>query len=72
MGLVPRERRGFASALNSVVWRLPNSVTSIFGGAILASGNYSLPFELAAGFYLVAISLFYYFFKNFEISNTTK
>jgi len=68
MGLVPKERRGLASAINSVVWRLPNSVTTIIGGAILASGNYSLPFELAALFYIVAISLFYTFFKDFEIS----
>jgi len=70
MGLVPKERRGLASAINSVVWRLPNSVTTIIGGAILASGNYSLPFELAALFYIIAISLFYTFFKDFEISQT--
>jgi predicted MFS family arabinose efflux permease len=67
MGLVPRERRGLASAINSVIWRLPNSVTTIIGGAILASGNYSLPFELATLFYVIAISLFYMFFRNFEV-----
>lgn len=66
MELVPKERRGVASAINSVVWRLPNSITTIAGGAILASGNYSLPFELAALFYIVAISLFYAFFKDYN------
>ena len=66
MGIVPANRRGVASAINNVVWRLPNSVTTIIGGAILASGNYSLPFELAALFYIVAISLFYFFFRNFN------
>ncbi len=67
MGLVPKERRGLASAVNSVVWRLPNSLTTIAGGIILASGNYSLPFELAALFYIVAISLFFAFFKDFKV-----
>ena len=66
MGLVPKERRGLASAINSVVWRLPNSVTTIAGGIILASGNYALPFELATAFYVVAILLFYVFFRNFN------
>jgi MFS family permease len=66
MGIVPRERRGLASAINSVVWRLPNSVTTILGGIILHSGNYALPFELATGFYIVGISLFYIFFRNYD------
>ncbi len=67
MELVPQEKRGLASAINSVVWRLPNSVTTIIGGVILASGNYSLPFELAALFYICAISLFYTFFRNSKL-----
>lgn len=66
MGIVPREQRGFASSLNSVIWRIPNSVTTIAGGIILASGNFELPFLVAGGFYLVAISLFYNTFKNIK------
>ncbi|MDG6904695.1 MAG: MFS transporter [Nitrososphaerota archaeon] len=72
MGLVPRERRGLASAINSVVWRLPNSVTTIAGGIILASGNYALPFELATAFYVVAISMFYIFFRGYNLQSLTK
>lgn len=64
MSIVDKESRGFASSLNSVIWMLPNSVTTIFGGMILASGNYSTPFILAGGFYLASVTLFYYFFRN--------
>lgn len=64
MGIVTPEQRGFASSVNSVIWRIPNSLTTIIGGGILASGNYVLPFLLAGGFYAVAISLFYPVFRN--------
>jgi len=64
MGIVPPEQRGFASSLNSVIWRLPNSVTTIVGGVILASGNFELPFLLAGAFYMVAITLFYWTFRR--------
>lgn len=64
MGIVVPEQRGFASSLNSVVWRIPNSVTTIAGGIILASGDFELPFLLAGAFYTVAIFLFYTTFKK--------
>ena len=64
MGIVAPEQRGFASSVNSVIWRIPNSVTTIIGGVILASGNFVLPFVLAGGFYAVSISLFYPTFRN--------
>ena len=66
MGLVPTEQRGLASAINSVVWRLPNSITTVLGGIILAMGNYMLPFELATLFYVVSILSFYTLFRNFK------
>lgn len=69
MSIVDKESRGFASSLNSVIWRLPNSVTTIFGGILLASGDYSTPFILAGGFYLISVTLFYYFFRNVTRSN---
>jgi MFS family permease len=69
MSIVDKDSRGFASSLNSVIWRLPNSVTTIFGGLILASGDYSTPFLLAGGFYLVSVALFYYFFRNVTRTN---
>ena len=64
MGIVAKEERGVASAINSIFWRLPNSISTIIGGAILAAGVYDLPFYLATGFYAVGIALLYVFFKN--------
>jgi MFS family permease len=64
MGNLSPERRGLASALNSIIWRLPNSASTIAGGVILQNGNYSLPFFLAAGFYAMSILLFYTNFRN--------
>jgi len=64
MGIVPKEQRGLASAINSLIWRLPNSVSTIFGGMLLASGSYDVPFFIAAAFYIVSITLFYRIFKN--------
>jgi MFS family permease len=64
MGIVVPEQRGFASSVNSVIWRIPNSITAIAGGYILYSGNYVLPFILAGAFYAVAILLFYPTFRN--------
>ena len=64
MGIVTQEERGLASAINTVIWRLPNSVSTIVGGFILAAGIFNLPFYVASGFYAVAIGLFYSQFKN--------
>ncbi|MCU0851977.1 MAG: MFS transporter [Thermoplasmata archaeon] len=68
MGIVAKEERGVASAINSIFWRLPNSVSTIIGGAILAAGIYDLPFYLATGFYVVGIALLYVFFRNVKPS----
>jgi MFS family permease len=64
MSIVEPSERGLASSINSVIWRIPNSVTTIIGGAILASGDYYLPFLLAGGFYAFGVPLFYYMFRN--------
>jgi MFS family permease len=64
MGIVTQEERGLASAINTVVWRLPNSVSTIIGGILLASGIFDLPFYIATVLYVVAIGLFYSHFKN--------
>jgi MFS family permease len=66
MGVVAPEQRGFASSLNSVIWRIPNSVTTIVGGMILASGNFELPFLVAGACYVMGISLFFKTFKNIK------
>lgn len=67
MSIVPKEQRGLASAINSLVWRLPNSATTIIGGMILAAGIFDLPFFLATAFYIVSISLFYRVFKDHKL-----
>ena len=64
MGIVPAEQRSLASAINSLIWRLPNSVTTILGGWIMATGNYGLPIFLATGLYAVGITGFYGVFRN--------
>jgi len=64
MGIILPEERGLASSINAIVWRLPNSVSTVVGGVILASGNFELPFLLAAAFYAASISLFYALFRN--------
>jgi MFS family permease len=64
MGIITKEERGLASAINSIFWRLPNSASTIVGGILLASGNYEAPFILATVFYVVSITLFYRTFKN--------
>ncbi len=53
--IIPSGQRGLASAVNSIFWRLTNSVSTVVGGSLLAAGNYALPFFLAAGFYVVSI-----------------
>ncbi len=64
MGIMTQEERGLASAVNTVIWRLPNSVSTIIGGVILAAGIFDLPFYLATALYVFAIGLFYSQFKN--------
>jgi MFS family permease len=64
MSIILPEERGLASSINTIVWRLPNSVTTIVGGYILDSKNYELPFLLAALFYAISIISFYSLFRN--------
>jgi len=64
MSIISKEERGLASAVNNIVWRLPNSVTTFFGGALLAAGIYDLPFYLAAMLYIFAIAAFFLMFKD--------
>src|SRR5207247_8236812 len=58
MGIVAPEQQGLASAVNSIVWRLPNSVTTILGGILMAGGYYDIPIFLATGVYVASIAYF--------------
>lgn len=64
MSIIAPEQRGLASAINSIMWRLPNSITTVIGGVMLAAGDFYSPFLLAAGLYMVSIAMFYYFFGS--------
>src|SRR5436189_2725408 len=68
MGIVAPEQRGLASAVNSIVWRLPNSVTTILGGILMAGGYYDIPIFLATAFYVASIASFYVVFRNAQPS----
>ncbi len=69
MSIVPKDQRGLASSINSLVWRLPNSASTIVGGLLLGLGRYDLPFYIATAFYVAAISLFYVNFRNVTPTN---
>ena len=71
MSIISPGRRGLASAIAAIIWRLPNSVTTIIGGYILelgfTGGNrfyYDLPWLGAGALYIVGISLLYTSFRN--------
>jgi MFS family permease len=64
MSQVRPEERGFTSAVNSVIWRLPNSVSTYVGGVLLQSGYFDLPFYLAGVFYVAGITSFYAVFRR--------
>jgi len=64
MGIIAPERRGLASSINAIIWRLPNSVSTIVGGFLLASGRYDLPWIAASLLYATAIGILYVNFRN--------
>jgi MFS family permease len=64
MSIIAPEDRGLASAINSIVWRLPNSATTVVGGALLQGRQFELPFLLAASFYISSIGGFYFTFRH--------
>lgn len=68
MSIIDPEQRGFASAVNSIIWRLPNSLSTVFGGLLLAMRLYDLPFLIAASLYASGITSFYVLFRNVKPS----
>ncbi len=64
MGLVPEDERGAASGVSAALWRLPNALSSFVGAWLIGMGLLAAPFFLAALFYIVSISLFWYYFRH--------
>lgn len=71
MGIIRPGRRGLASAISAIVWRLPNSLSTILGGFILEAGHqtgnhflYDVPWLGAVAFYVAGIVLLYVNFRN--------
>ncbi len=74
MGITAPNRRGLASTLNGVIWRIPNTASTFIGGFVLGSASFDLPqlgishvdvpWIMATGFYLVGIALLYFSFRH--------
>lgn len=64
MSLVNEEERGVASGINSLVWRLPYSISVGLGAWFFEIGNLSSPFSIATILYIISTILFWLFFKN--------
>ena len=64
MSIILPEERGFASSINAITWRLPNSVSTVIGGALLHAKDFYTPFYLAAAFYAVSTASFYVLFRK--------
>src|SRR5467141_2638238 len=62
MSIFPAEQRGLVSALSNITFRLPNSLSTYFGGLILGLGLLQLPFFIASAFYITGLTAFYIFF----------
>ena len=62
MSIFPPEQRGLVSAVTNTIFRLPNSVSSLFGGLLLTMGLLTLPFVIASALYLVGLAAFFVFF----------
>jgi len=66
MNLIAQDERATASALNAVVWRIPNAASTVVGASLLSTGSLSLPFYLCTLLYVVSITLFYVLFRKTE------
>ena len=73
MGLVAADERGSASGITGALWRLPNALSTFIGAWLMGIGLLIEPFFIAGLFYILSITLFWYFFRKVkmpeEISN---
>jgi len=69
MGQVAPEERGFTSAVNSIIWRLPNTVSTYIGGYLLGTGHYDLPWYFATALYVAGIASFATIFRKSRLAS---
>lgn len=62
MSIFPAEQRGLVSAATNTIFRLPNSVSTSFGGYLLGVGLLAFPFIIASALYVVGLAAFFAFF----------
>ena len=62
MSIFPKEQRGLVSAATNTIFRLPNSVSTSFGGYLLGAGLLAYPFIIASALYIVGLAAFFVFF----------
>lgn len=64
MSLVSPESRGFVSALVAIIWRIPNSASTVFASILLGFVSFDMLWLLASVFYFAGISIFYAYFRH--------
>ena len=62
MSIFPPEQRGLVSAVTNTIFRLPNSVSTSFGGLLLGMGLLAQPFIIASALYAGGLAAFFAFF----------
>ncbi|MDG6991276.1 MAG: hypothetical protein JRM99_07660, partial [Nitrososphaerota archaeon] len=62
MSIFPAEQRGLVSAATNTIFRLPNSVSTSFGGYMLGVGLLAYPFIIASALYMLGLTAFFVFF----------
>lgn len=67
MGLVSPDERGMASGIAASFWRLPNSLSTTAGLALMGAGLLALPFYIATVLYVVGIGIFWAVFKGTKL-----
>ena len=63
MGIVVEDECGVASGISSALWSLPNALSTIGGAYLMGMGLLAAPFILSGVFYIISITLFWYFFR---------
>lgn len=66
MEVVPKRDHAITNSLLSLSWYLAWTVSADVGGAMIERVGYEEPLMIAAGLYVAASALYWYFFRNVE------